>query len=303
MEQLVKLIPLSSDLFVYLAIDISIAVVLLFAIRSLSGLLTKVSVREELGQRDNFAFGISMAGRMLSLTIVLSSVIGRHTQSGFEAAALAMLIFGTIGIILVRLGRIAHDKLVLHRLDKDEMISQKNVSVALVDASSAVASAIIIRSIIEWASGTDTNTLIAIFSGSLVVLGILLVTTRLYEQRYASNNQNNSFQKELCKGQLALAIQHSGNLIGTAIVVSSAGHIVIYDPQAYVSNITGWLVVGTGLAVLLIILLSISKRIVLSGVNWKSEIDLQHNIGIASIECVLSIGLALLIAGLFSGFA
>jgi len=300
MEQLVKLIPLSSDLLIYLAIDISIAIVLLFAIRSLSGLLTKVSVRQELGEKDNFAFGISMAGRMLSLTIVLSAVIGRHTESGFEAAALGMLIFGVIGIILVRLGRFAHDKVVLNRLDKDEMIAQKNVSVALVDASSAVASAIIIRSIIEWATGSDANTLVAIFSGAIVVLSILLLTTRIYERRYASNNQNHSFQNDICKGQFALAIQHSGNLIGTAIVVSAAGDILVYSPQAYVSNITGWLLVGTGFALLLMVLLSITKRLVLSGVNWKSEIDLQHNIGIASIECVLSIGLALLISSLFA---
>jgi hypothetical protein len=51
---------------------------------------------------------------------------------------------------------------------------------------------------------------------------------------------------------------------------------------------------------LLIILSSIAKHIVLSGVNWKTEVDLQHNVGIASIEFVLSIGLAMLITGLFA---
>ncbi|MDT0582614.1 MULTISPECIES: DUF350 domain-containing protein [Alteromonadaceae] len=300
MEQLVKLVPLSSDILIYLAIDISIAVLLLFAIRSLSGMFTKISVRQELGEKDNFAFGISMAGRMLSLTIVLSAVVGRHTYLGFEGAALGMLLFGTIGILLVKFGRFAHDKVVLNRLDKDQMISEKNVSVALVDASSAVASAIIIKSIIDWADGADANTLIAILSGSMVVLAILLLTTRVYEQRYARNNQNNSFQKTLCKGQIALAIQHSGTLIGTAIVVSSAGSVIEYTPDAYVSNITGWFIVGTGFSLLLIVLSSIAKHIVLSGVNWKTEVDLQHNVGIASIEFVLSIGLAMLINGLFA---
>jgi len=301
MEQLVKLVPLSSDILIYLAIDISIAILLLFAIRSLSGFFTKTSVRSELGEKDNFAFGISMAGRMLSLTIVLSTVVGRHTHLGYEAAALGMLIFGAIGIVLVKAGRYAHDKLVLNRLDKNKMISEKNVSVALVDAGSSIASAIIIKSIIDWAVGSDVNTFIAILSGSVVVLSVLLLTTRLYERRYASNNQDNSFQRDLCKGQLALAIQHSGNLIGTAIAVSSAGSILAYEPNSYVSNITGWLVVSAAFSVFLIILSSVSKRIILSGVNWKTEVDLHHNIGIASIEFVLSIGLALLIAGLFAG--
>lgn len=301
MEQLVKLVPLSPEILIYLAIDITIAIILLFAIRSLSGWFTKTSVRSELGEKDNFAFGISMAGRMLSLTIVLSAVVGRHVHLGYEAAALGMVIFGGIGIVLVKVGRYAHDKVVLNRIDKNEMIAQKNVSVALVDASSAVASAIIIKSIIDWAAGSDMNTFIAILSSSMVVLGILLLTTRLYEQRYANNNQNNSFQRTLCQGQTALAIQHSGNLIGTAIVVSSAGSILLYQPEAYVSNITGWLIAGAGFSVFLILLSSVAKRIVLAGVNWKTEVDLQHNIGIASIEFVLSVGLALLIAGLFSG--
>lgn len=301
MEQLVKFVPFSSDILIYLVIDISIAVILLLAIRSFSGVFSKVSVRSELGEKDNFAFGISMAGRMLALTIVLSGVVGRHTHLGYEVAALGMVVFGGFGILLVRAGRYAHDKVVLNRLDKNQMIAEKNISVALVDAASSIASAIIIKSIIDWAVGTDVNTLIAIFSGTTVVLSVLLLTTRLYERRYAYNNQDNSFQDTLCQGHLALAIQHSGNLIGTAIAVSSAGAILAYEPESYVSNITGWLVIGLSFAVSLIVLSSLSKRIILAGVNWKREVDLQHNIGIASIEFVLSIGLALLIAGLFTG--
>jgi hypothetical protein len=286
MEQLVKLIPLSNNLLVYLAIDVGIAIALLFLIRSLSGYLKKVSVREELGERDNFAFGISLAGHMFALTIVLSAVVGRHINMGYEAAALGMFLFGALGILLVKIGRFAHDKLVLNRLDKDEMISEKNVSVALVDASSAIASAIIIRSMIEWAQGADANAFIAVFSGGVVVLTVLLFATRLYEFRFAEDNQNRGFQRTLCNGQIALAIQHSGNLIGI-------------DPQGFVSNVTGWLIAGLVFASTLMVLTSITKRIVLLGVSWRKEVALHHNIGIASIEAVLSIGIALLFTNMF----
>ncbi|MFC3120848.1 DUF350 domain-containing protein [Agaribacter flavus] len=299
MEQLVKLLPIAGDTVVYLAIDISIAILLLFAIRSLSGFFTKISVRQELGEKDNFAFGISIAGRMLSLTIVLSAVVGRHVNMGFEAAAVGMFLFGAMGILLVKIGRFAHDKLVLNRLDKDDMIAQKNVSVALVDASSGIAAAIIAKSIIDWAQGADVNAFIAVFSGALVVLAVLLFTTRLYEYRFAESNQNSSFQKTLCNGQIALAIQHSGNLIGIAIAVSSASKLLAFEATAYVSNLTGWLIVGLGLAFSLMLITSVAKRVVLLGVNWKSEVALQHNIGVASIEAVLSIGIALLFSNVF----
>jgi uncharacterized membrane protein YjfL (UPF0719 family) len=301
MDQLVKLVSISNDLPIYLAIDVVIAIALLFVIRIMSGLFKKINVREELGERDNFAFGISVAGRMLSLTIVLSAVVGRHVGMGFEAAALGMLLFGSLGILLVKLGRFGHDKLVLNRLDKEEMINEKNVSVGIVDAASSISSAIIIKSILEWAQGADINAFVAVFSGAIVVLCVLLVVTRLYEFRYAENNQDNSLQRTLCNGQIALAIQHSGNLIGIAIAVSAASELLIYSPTAYVSNVTGWVIVGLGLAFTLMLMTSICKRVVLVGVEWKSEVALQHNIGVASIEAVLAIGIALLFSSIFVG--
>ena len=300
MEQLVNFVPFSNNLWIYLAIDIGIAIALLFLLRSLSGYLRKVSVREELGERDNFAFGISLAGRMLSLTIVLSAVVGRHINMGYDAAAIGMLLFGAIGILLVQIGRYGHDKFVLNRLNKNKMIAEKNVSVAIVDASAAVASAIIIKSIIEWAQGADAYAFIAVFSGAIVVLTVLLFATRLYEFRFAEENQSSGLQRTLCNGQIALAIKHSGNLLGIAIAVSSVSRLLAYEPQTYVSNVTGWLILGLVVAGLLMVLTSITKRIVLAGMNWRTEVDLQHNIGIASIEAVLSIGIALLFSNMLA---
>lgn len=299
MEQLIKLVPIANDLGVYVAIDIILVVIMLFAIRALSGLFKQVSVRKELEERDNFAFGISLAGRMLSLTIVLSGVVGRHVGLGYKDAAISMLLFGCAGMILVKVGRYAHDKIVLHKLDKTQMISDKNVSVALVDASAAIACAIITQSMILWSKGTDVNAFIALFSGVLVVLFVLLFATRVYEYSFAENNQSNSFQRTLRDGQIALAIQHGGNLLGIAIVVSTASKVLVYSPTTYVSNITGWLIAGFAFAVCLMITTSIVKRIVLMGVNWRKEVVLQHNIGIASIEAVLSIGIALLFSNIF----
>lgn len=299
MDQLIKLIAIPSDLPIYLAIDISITIVLLFVVRSISGIFAKVSVRLEVGEKDNFAFGISLAGRMLALTIVLSAIVGRHIGESYQDAALNMLLFGGLGILLVRIGRFAHDKLVLNRLNKNKMISEKNVSVALVDASAAVASAIVVKSIIEWSVGSDTNTFIAVFSGVIVILVVLLFATRVYEYNFAENNQSSGFQRTLCNGQIALAIQHSGNLIGISIAVSSASKVLVYDPTTYVTNITGWLIAGIALAASLMILNSLAKRIVLVGISWRKEVALHHNIGIASIEASMSIGIALLFTNVF----
>ena len=303
METLVKLVPLARDLWVYVAIDVGLALLLLLVMKWLSRSRAKVSVSDELGVKDNFAFGISVAGGMLSLCLVLSSVVGRHVGQGYEQAAIGMVIFGIIGILLVKVGRFAHDKIVLDAVDTQHKISDRNVSVALVDASSLVSSAIILRSIMVWVDGSDVNAMIAIVTGFLVVLTILLIMTRIYEMRYAMQNQNHSFQSALDTGQLALAVQHAGNLLGTAIVVSSAGALLSYSPQGYVSNVTGWLVTSVVLSLLLWALVAFSKRAVLNGINYQKEVDEQHNVGVAAVELTLSVGLAMIISSVLSSSA
>ncbi len=303
METLVKLVPLARDLWVYIAIDVGLALLLLLVMKWLSRSRAKVSVSDELGVKDNFAFGISVAGGMLSLCLVLSSVVGRHVGQGYEQAAIGMVIFGIIGIFLVKVGRFAHDKIVLDAVDTQHKVSDRNVSVALVDASSLVSSAIILRSIMVWVDGSDVNAMIAIVTGFLVVLTILLIMTRIYEMRYAMQNQNHSFQSALDTGQLALAVQHAGNLLGTAIVVSSAGALLSYSPQGYVSNVTGWLVTSVLLSLLLWVLVAFSKRAVLNGINYQKEVDEQHNVGVAAVELTLSIGLAMIISSVLSSSA
>ena len=303
METLVKLVPLARDLWVYVAIDVGLALVLLLVMKWLSRSRAKVSVSDELGVKDNFAFGISVAGGMLSLCLVLSSVVGRHVGQGYEQAAIGMVLFGIIGILLVKVGRFAHDKIVLDAVDTQHKVSDRNVSVALVDAASLVSSAIILRSIMVWVDGSDVNAMIAIVTGFLVVLTILLIMTRIYEMRYAMQNQNHSFQSALDTGQLALAVQHAGNLLGTAIVVSSAGALLSYSPQGYVSNVTGWLVTSVLLSLLLWVLVAISKRAILNDINYQKEVDEQHNVGVAAVELTLSIGLAMIISSVLSSSA
>ena len=111
MDALVKLNPLPHDLWVYLLIDFGLALLLLMVMKWLSGAFRKRSVVEELGVQDNFAFGISMAGGMLSLCIVVGSVVGRHVGQGYLEATKGMLIFGltAVGAGLCDMRRRRHD--------------------------------------------------------------------------------------------------------------------------------------------------------------------------------------------------
>ncbi|MDO6691895.1 DUF350 domain-containing protein [Aliiglaciecola sp. 3_MG-2023] len=300
MQDLVNLVPLLPETWFYLGIDICIAICLLYALRLMSGKMASVSTTEELGSQDNIAFGISVAGRMLALCLVLSAAAASSDTNGFEEAAMSMLLYGLVGILLIKIGRILNDKIILNRINKEAMIKDRNTSVAIVDAASSVSTALIVSNVMLWVIGTDLNALFAVISGFIVTQAILLLRTRIYERRFLALSQSNTFQQTIAKGQLAVAVQHSGNLLATAIVVSASSSLLIYTPQGYVSNLTGWLIVGMGLTLMLLVLVIVAKKIILAGLNLAQEVEQQHNVGVASIEMVLSVGLALIVSGLFT---
>jgi hypothetical protein len=296
----VSLNNISPDLLVYLAIDVSIAILLLGAMRFLSGLSAKVNSTEELAKEDNFAFGISVAGSILALGIVLTGAITGEAASSYAMEAIGMLAYGGYGLILIKVGRIIHDKVALQHLDKNALIIEKNLTIGIIDAAGAIATAIIIRAVLLWVDGLDLSTFIAITSGFVVAQTVLVIVTRLREKQYAKNNQEDCLQEALSNGQLALAIRYSGQVISTALAVTAASHFLIYSPETLVVNLIGWLVIGIIMTLLVALLTAIAKHIVLWGINLVEEVDQQHNIGVASIEMATSIAIAMILTSLMA---
>jgi hypothetical protein len=300
MNSFIELAGVNQDLLVYLAIDVSIAILLLGAMRFLSGLSAKVNSTQELAKEDNFAFGISVAGSVLALGIVLTGAITGEAASSYSMEAIGMLAYGGYGLILIKVGRIIHDKIALQHLDKNALIIEKNLTIGIIDAAGAIATAIIIRAVLLWVDGLDIGTFIAITSGFIVAQTMLVIVTRLREQQYAKNNQEDCLQEALSNGQLALAIRYSGQVISTALAVTAASHFLMYSPETLVVNLLGWLVFGIGMTLLVAVLTAIAKRIVLWGINLVEEVDQQHNIGVASIEMATSIAIALILTALMA---
>jgi hypothetical protein len=300
MNTLIELVGVNQDLLIYLAIDVSIAILLLGAMRFLSGLSAKVNSTEELAKEDNFAFGISVAGSILALGIVLTGAITGEAASSYAMEAIGMLAYGGYGLLLIKVGRIIHDKVALQHLDKNALIIEKNLTIGIIDAAGAIATAIIIRAVLLWVDGLDLSTFIAITSGFVVAQAVLVIVTRIREKQYAKNNQEDCLQEALSNGQLALAIRYSGQVISTALAVTAASYFLVYSPETLVINLIGWLVFGVVMTLLVAMLTAIAKRIVLWGINLVEEVDQQHNIGVASIEMATSIAIALILTALMA---
>lgn len=300
LNTLFEISALNSNLLTYLAIDLVIAVILLSAMRFIFGLSTKVNTTDELAKQDNFAFGLSVAGSIAALGIVLTGAITGETAESFAMEAIGMTVYGVLGLILIKVGRLIHDRFALNKLDKTEQIKAGNITVGIVDATSAIATAIIIRAVLIWVYGVDVSTFIAIISGFIVSQAMLILVTRIKERNYAKNNQNDSLQEAFINGQVALAIRYGGQVISTALAVTAASYFLNYDPANLVINLIGWLFFAVAMTLLVSLLTLIAKRIILWGINLVEEVDHQHNIGVASIEMAISISIALILTALMA---
>jgi hypothetical protein len=300
MNTFFEITALNQDLLIYLVIDISIAIVLLGAMRFISGLSAKVNSTQELAQKDNFAFGISVAGSVAALGIVLTGAISGENAPSYWMEFVGMFAYGTLGLILIKIGRVIHDKLSLQRLNKTQEILNENLTVGIVDAAGAIATAIIIRAVLLWVHGLNVDTFIAIIAGFIISQAILLLVTRLKERQYAKNNQGDCLQEAFTRGQTAIAIRYAGQLISTALAVTAASHFLTYSPETLFYNLISWFVFAVVMTLLVAILTAIAKRIVLWGINLVEEVDQQQNIGVACVEMATSISIALILTALMS---
>ncbi|NTS75922.1 DUF350 domain-containing protein [Catenovulum sp. SM1970] len=291
---------ISPELLSLLAIDLSIAIALLCALRFLTGLLIGVNTKDELAKRDNFAFGISMAGSIAAAGIVLTGAVTGEAATSYVVEAIGVFTYGAIGIIFIKLGRILHDKIALNEISKVKEIQQENIAVAIVDAAASIATAIIVRSVLIWAEGLDIYTGIAVLSGFFVAQVMLVLVTRLRESHYAKCNQGDSLQAALQGGQIAVALRHAGHLIGTAMAVTAASYFLSYEPTAIVANLVGWFAISVVMALLMWLLTKIAKKLILAGINVAEEIDQQDNIGLAAVEMALVIAIAFVLTALMA---
>jgi len=291
---------ITPELLIILAIDITIAVLLLTLMRYLQGWTVNVNSRKELAENDNFAFGISTAGAVAALGIVLTGAITGEAAQSYLIEAVGMSAYGLFGLFLIKLGRFLHDKVALNEIDKNALIVKGNISVAIVDAAAAIATAIIIRSVLMWAEDLTVYTFIAIFSAFAISQLMLVLLTRVRANGYAKRNQGASMQGALAQNHTALAIRHAGYMLAMAFSFNAASHFIIFDPHAYIANLVGWLLFSVIMLLSLSILIKIIKKLVLANIDLFEEVEKQHNIGIAAVEMAISVSIALLLAALMA---
>ncbi|WP_354624918.1 DUF350 domain-containing protein [Psychromonas sp. MME2] len=299
MNELFALLGQDASLIGYLLIDMGVAILLLGGMRYTMGMIGKVNTNEELAIKDNFAYGISMAGGVAAMGIALSGTITGELAGSYLIELIGMLCYGFAGLVMIKAGRYIHDKMALPEFNKHEQILNRNISVGIVDAASVIATAIVVRAALIWVDGLNIKTFIAIFCAWIVSQLMLVIITRIFEWQYLRHNAN-SFQSTLELGQVALAIRYAGYLVSTSMSVTAASYFIVYDAQNLLDGIASWAIISLILMVVLTVLTMFAKCIVLWGIDRREEIENQENIGIATIEFAISFAIALLLMALMA---
>lgn len=291
-------INIDTGLWLYYLVDFLIALALLTGIRFLSGLVGNVSATQELSDKDNKAFGVSLAGAMIAVSIMLIGVISGDAGYSLADEALTVILFGIIGIALMWLTRIAFDRLSFPGLSIHEQIMKGNMSASIMDACNMIATAIIIKSAMSWVDGNITIAITAVvisFMASQVIMALAtLYRVKVFERRHKGRRLYSAIEDN----NIALALRFSAYRIGIAIAVSAAFTAVEYDPDAFINVFIVWFAVALALFVLLTLIAIVIRLGVLHRVNVAEEVGEQANIAVGAIEGSIYIVVGLLLAGL-----
>lgn len=295
---LAEYINIDLDLWQYYLVDFIIAVGILSAIRYLAGTVANVSAMHEISQNDNKAFGVSLAGAMVAVSLMLMGVVSGDAGYSLANEVFSVIVFGVVGILLMWITRIVFDRWSFPGLSIHEQIMQGNMAASIIDACNMIATAIIIKSAMTWVDGDMQTALLAVllsFLGSQIIMAL----ATLYRVRvYAKRHNNEALHSAIEQDNVALALRFGAYRVGIAIAVTAAFSAVEYDPLAFSTVFLLWFGIALALFVLLNLIAIVIRHAVLHRVNIAEEVGQQRNISVGVIEGSIYIVVGLLIVGL-----
>lgn len=281
---------------------LAIIIVLFASMRLFSGAISHVDPSYELTQKDNAAFGISLAGVVFGVTIVLSGVIPNSWTMDITEVAIAVAVYGVIGIGLMVLTRVIFDRIAVPRISIRDEIVKGNAAAAIIDAGNVIAAALVIRAVMVW---TPTNSLESLFDllklyvvSQVVLTVIALVHVRMFTMHGVDDR---TLQDEIHGGNTALALRFSGRRIGIAFAITAASNIMVYELYSVDRLLLEWAMVSVLFVVGVTLLSWLATRVILFGINVNDEVINQRNIALGAMQGTIYIALGLLVSSLVGG--
>ena len=277
-------------------LDLVVAVVAICALRYVSGLLFGVDSRNELAEKDNLAFGLTLAGGAGAVALVLAAATAGDPAIDFAEELGVVALYAVLGLVLLKVGMLINDWVVFNEFSLKDAINGGNAAAGTAQAANLIAIGVLVNAAIGYSEGdlaTAVATVVIVF---LLAQIVLLGVTRLRGLIYAKRNEGAKWQAAIDGGNTALGVRYAGHLIGTALAVSAAGGMIVYlvpPDAAMIVLYAALLGLAVVLAGVLLLLSMLAQRAILHGIDVVEEVDVQANIGVAAIEAAVFIGVGL----------
>jgi len=276
-------------------VDLGIAILAIFALRQIFGLVSGVNTRDELAKKDNFAFGITFAGGAWAMAMVVAAAVTGQPDASLLAEIMNVTVYALTGIVLFKLGAWINDRFLFNQFSMKQQISDQNMSIGVVQAANYLALGLIISAAINWVETEQWQGISYVIVVFIAMQLVLLLVTRIRGLIYSQRHVGEQLQIALRDGNVALSIRYAGHLIAVAIGVSGVATLVEYRQFSILMPAFEWLFYAVIITLVISLLAALARRVVLSGIDIVAEVDEQHNIGVAAIEAAIYLVIALVL--------
>lgn len=282
-----------------LLIDFVIIVALFVSLKFIKGWVSNLHANDEITEKDNFAFGLSFAGGLAGLAIVLTGVTSGAFADSLLQEATQMAGYGLIGIALIKLGHFFQDKVALQKVNLHDEIIKGNITAALIDFGHVISVAIVIRSALMWVLTEGWYGLPIVIAAFVIGNICMLLISQYRVQLYKRTNRNGDcLQQAILDNNIAVGIRYAGFLIGSALALTAATGIAPYLADNINSSLLFWTLSALGSLVAFIVLHLVMIKVILAGKDISDEVNRQRNIGVATISAAISFAVGMTMATL-----
>jgi len=282
------------------AVDFIVIVLIFASLRWFSSLLAHTHLNEILAQQNNFAYGISLAGSLIAIAIMLTGAASGEPAATLQQEFITMLAYGLSGIALMWLTRQVFDHLALPNISISSLIAENNVTAGLIDAANMIASAIIIRAIMLWMEGDSLGGLLIVLLGFVLSQVVMILATFYRRWLFKRCHPDSDLQQQFSQGHIALAIRFVGHRIGLALSVAASSSLLTYQTEQMGLLLSLWLASALALTVLFTLFAWLIRYILLPGIAINEEVTEQGNIAIAAIQAAIYVSVGFLLQGLLA---
>lgn len=245
----------------------------------------RIQVNEELVQKDNVAFAVSMVGYYFGLVMTIGGALVGPSH-GLMLDLIYLFGYGLLGIVLMNLAILINDKLVLYHFhNEDEIIRDQNAGTGAIQFASYLATGLIIMGAISGEGGGFITAIAFWALGQLVMViaGLVYNWMTPYD-----------VHAEIERDNVPAGVGFAGALlaIGNITRIACSGDFI-----SWFDNLTKFFyIVILGLLILPIIRI-VTDKVLLPGEKLTDEIVRQErpNLGAAFVEAFSYIGASFLI--------